>query len=167
MHLACEGEGGVNSAARELTPAFFEDEAGRVLLYFTRNRPNAPFFDIYQREMRDDDTIGPATPVQELNGAAFHSSYAVVRRDGLEVIFGLNRTGGSGNVNQMDFWAATRASTKDPWSKPVFVPSLGSPAWMQGRIALSFDGRELYFTSLRAGGYGGADLWVAKREKLR
>lgn len=166
-HLACEAEGGVNSAGRDLTPAIFEDEAGRVFLYFTRNRPSTPFFDIYQIEMRDDGTFGPATPVEELNGAEFHSSYPVVRRDGLEVIFGSNRPGGSGNAAQMDFWAATRPSTQDKWSPPAFVPSLGAPAWMQGRIALSFDGRELYFTSLRAGGYGAADLWVARREKRR
>jgi hypothetical protein len=124
VHLACEGEGGVNSGARELTPTFFEDEAGKILMYFTRNRPNSVFFDIYQSEMRDDDTFGPVTSVQELNGSAFHSSYAVVRRDGLEVIFGSNRPGGSGNSGQMDFWVATRPRTTDPWSNPSFVPSL-------------------------------------------
>ncbi len=66
----------------------------------------------------------------------------------------------------MDFWRATRASTKDQWSKPEFVPGLGNPAWAQGRIALSFDGRELYFTSWNEPSVGWADLWVAKREKV-
>ena len=70
------------------------------------------------------------------------------------------------HTGYLSFWTATRESTSDPWSKPVLVPSLGIPAYAQGRIALSFDGRQLYFSSMRSGGVGGFDLWVATREKL-
>lgn len=38
VHLACEADGGPNSASRDLTPALFEDEAGQVLMYFSSNR---------------------------------------------------------------------------------------------------------------------------------
>ncbi len=119
------------------------------------------FYDILQSEMRGDGSFGPATPVVELNDTNFVTGYAVVRRDGLEVFFGSARGGASG------FWTAIRASTALPWSPPVFVPELGNPAQMQGCIALSSDGRELYFTSTRGGGYGMADLWVARRDKVR
>jgi hypothetical protein len=86
------------------------------------------------------------------------------------VIFLSKRPGGGGSaaVSLFDFWRATRDSTSDPWSPPVFVESLGKPAWAQGRITLSFDGRELYFTSFRQPSIDGkdqADLWVARREK--
>jgi WD40-like Beta Propeller Repeat len=156
--------GQINSGMRDLTPALFEDEAGNVVLYFSSNRIGSAF-DIYQSVMKGDDTFGPATAVSQLNGPYFDMG-AVIRRDGLEVIFQSNRPTGSPayNANSMDFWVSTRASTADPWSPPVFVPSLGSPAWAMGRIALSFDGRELYFASTRG---GNPDLWVAKREKLR
>jgi hypothetical protein len=163
-NLGCERDGYVNSQKDDLMPAFFEDDEGRVLMYFSSDRPTSQSFDIYQSAMRGDGTFGRPAPVAELNTHDYDSSPAV-RRDGLEIIFGSARPGGSGAKWSVDFWTASRASTTEPWSAPVFVPSLGSPAWMQGRIALSFDGRELFFTSSRPGGYGGADLWVATRDR--
>jgi hypothetical protein len=150
-------------AAGSIMPTFFEDESGRVWMYFTSARPGSTAFDIYQSEVLDDGTFGPASPVAELNSAMSEYGGATVRRDGLEVIFLSNRRG----TGSVDFFTATRESTAEPWSPPVFVPSLGDPALAQGRIALSFDGRELYFTSRRAPSYGAADLWVARRGKVR
>jgi hypothetical protein len=163
-NLGCEYDGYVNSHKEELMPAFFEDDEGRVVMYFSSDRPTSHSVDIYQSVMKGDGSFGPATPVAELNTYDFDGS-TIVRRDGREIIFGSTRPGGSGVKYSTDFWTATRASTAEPWSAPVFVPSLGSPAWMQGRIALSFDGRELYFTSSRPGGIGRTDLWVATRER--
>jgi hypothetical protein len=160
VDLGCEADGGPNSWAGDQTPALFEDEAGRVLMYFTSYRSGN--WDHYQSEMRDDDTFGPATPVAELN-----SSYAdqgvTVRRDGLEVFLLSNRGGAH---DSMDFWRATRASTEGPWSAPEPVPSLGIPAMAQGKISLSFDGREIYFTSWRPA-WLQCDLYVATRDRLR
>lgn len=156
VNLGCAADGGVNSDAADLFPTFFEDETGRVLMYFGSNR--AVNFDLYQSEMRGDDTFGPATPVVELNSPAMEHS-VTVRRDGLEVIFGSNRTG------TFRFWTATRASTSDPWSPPVLVSSLSAGG--AGRFAMSFDGREIYFSGALPGSYGGVDIWVARRERLR
>jgi hypothetical protein len=154
----------INTAEAELTPSFFEDESGKVWMYFVRGGLVGGSTHIYQSEVGDDGTFGPATPVTELNSFGFSEQGATVRRDGLEVIFLSNRRIGSGPY---DFYRATRESTADPWSEPQLVPSLGVPALAQGRIALSFDGCELYFTSLRSGGVGSADLYIATREKLR
>lgn len=172
-NLGCDSEGGPNSGAGDLTPALFEDERGRVLMYFSSDR-DVPFeYHTYQSGMGKDGTFGPASLVAELMG--LYEQGVTVRRDGLEVIF-LRATPApypSPNDYSMDFWAATRRSTKDPWSTAVHVPSLGTPAggpfagpaWAQGKISLSFDGRELYFTSWRPD-LSNADLWVARREKL-
>lgn len=161
VNLGCAKDGYVNSAAADLTPTFFENEAGRVVMYFSSNRLGSTYYDFYQSEMRDDDTFGPATPIVELNGPGWDQG-VTVRRDGLEVIFLSDR----GNPESMDFWKATRTTTAGPWSVPVFVPSLGNPAYAQGRIALSFDARELYFTSWWPD-LMNTDLWVARREKLQ
>jgi len=85
--------------------------------------------------MSDDNTFGPASPVAELRG--LYEQGVTVRRDGLEVIvLRLTPTPYPPPYDfSMDFWAATRASTADPWSAPVYVPSLGSPAWAQGKIS--------------------------------
>ena len=156
VQLACAADGEVNSPAHDQTPALFEDESGKVLMYFASSRSGA--FAIYQSELREDDTFGPATAVVGLNTSTFESG-PVVRRDGLEVIFQSARDG-----FLFAFYVATRASTEDPWSEPVRIPTLG--LGIGGRIALSFDGRELYFTSARPGGNGYADLYVARRERL-
>jgi hypothetical protein len=156
VNLGCATDGFVNSAGSDLFPTFFEDETGRVLMYFGSNRAGS--FDLYQSEMRGDDTFGPATPVVELNSPAMEHS-VTVRRDGLEIIFGSNRSG------EFRFWTSTRASTSDPWSPPVMVTSL--PAGGAGRFALSRDGRELYFSAALPGTKGGIDIWVARRERLR
>jgi hypothetical protein len=157
LNLGCAKDGYVNSQKDELTPALFESEGGTVVMYFSSLRPTSKSFDIYQSEMRSDRTFGPPTPVAELNTHDSDMS-PTVRRDGLEMFFLSTR----GNRNSMDFWTATRASTSDPWSTPVFVPSLGNPAFAQGKISLSFDGLELYFASYRS---GNTDLWVARRQK--
>lgn len=162
VHLGCEGDGYVNSSARDLVPAFFEDKDGHEVMYFASLRSGIAHH--YQSVMRPDDTFGPATPVADLNGPPAVADLGItVRRDGLEVFFLSNRSTGA-PLSSMEFWTSTRDSLDAPWSPPVPVPSLGSPALAQGRIALSFDGRELYFTSGRGGNW---DLWVARRDRVR
>jgi hypothetical protein len=164
VNLGCAKDGYVNTEFNDIPgPSFFEDEAGKVWMYFGIQKSSKDWH-LYKSEMRHDNTFGPPTPITELN-SSYWDAGVTVRRDGLEVFILSNRPGGS-ETGYLDFWRATRESTADPWSEPVFVKSLGNPAYAQGRIALSFDGRELYFTSARAGGCGGADLYVAKRVKL-
>ena len=172
VNLGCESEGGPNSETNDLMPALFEDERSSVLMYFSSLRSGN--WDTYQSKMGRDDRFGPATPVSELNSPEIEHG-PTVRRDGLEVIFQRSTPTPYPYPNDysLDFWAATRRSTRDPWSTAVHVPSLGTPpgglfegpAWAQGKISLSFDGRELYFASWRPD-LGNCDLWVARREKL-
>ena len=164
VNLGCHPDG-PNSVSGDQTPTFFEDEAGRELMYFTSFRSGN--WDHYESVGGEDGAFGSAMPIAELNSGSTDQGITV-RRDGLEVLLLSNRPGGSDPAS-LDFWSATRSSTADPWSTPVFVPSLGNPAWAQGRIALSFDGRELYFTFWNepfTGPDGWPDLWVAKRDKL-
>jgi hypothetical protein len=110
--------------------------------------------------MRDDGTFGPATLVKELSTP--YNDAAAVRHDGLEVILSLTDAADSGNL-----WTATRESTEDPWPAPVILNGLNSAGWEGGRMSFSFNGRAFYFTSDRPGGYGGRDLYVTTRERLR
>jgi hypothetical protein len=162
VNLGCHPDG-PNSRFGDQTPALFEDEAGRVLMYFTSFRSGN--WDHYQSAMSDDGTFGPAVPIRELNSPLADQG-VTVRRDGLEVIFLRQTPARPPWGYSMDFWTSTRASTNDPWSPPVYVASLGSPALAQGKISLSFDGRELYFASWRPHG-NQCDLWVATRTRLR
>ncbi len=161
VHLGCASDGYVNTAANELSPAFFEDETGRELMYFGSNRSGN--MDLYQSEVMEDGTPSFAMPIPELNSPMGEHS-VTVRRDGLEVILVSNRGG------TFEFWTATRATTSDPWSTPVKIsPPLPSSANLGGRIALSWDGLELYFSAnlpALQGGRTDNDIWVARRQKL-
>src|SRR5436190_9751837 len=57
----------------------------------------------------------------------------------------------------------SRAQSFTAWSKPVNLgPTINSTS-DDVAPALSRDERSLYFTSNRSGGFGGEDIWVARR----
>jgi Tol biopolymer transport system component len=66
----------------------------------------------------------------------------VRRKDGLEVIFVSDRTGGLG---WWELWTSTRTSTSSPWSTPVHLSALVNSEYDETRPSLSWDGTTLYF----------------------
>jgi len=157
--------GGVNTAANDFQPDPFEDdETGTTLLFFASDRPGgAGLLDIYVSTLRPDGTFGPAATVAELN-TPFFDQQPAIRRDGLELFFASNRPG---TVGSIDLWVTTRASTANPWSTPVNLGPIVNTTTVDARPALSFDGTELYFQSLRPGGLGSFDLYRTTRTKLK
>ena len=152
--LGCE----VNSAAGEAGPSLFESFAG-TQLYFSSTRGGDS--DIYVSAELADGSFGPATPVAGLNSANddFRPN---VRKDGLEVVFDSNRPGTLGG---QDIWSATRDSVDEPWSAPIDLTTVNSPA-NETRASLSWDGRTLTFGSNRVGTEGMADVYESTREQV-
>ena len=135
-------------------------------LYFMSRRPGGSgSADLYviKRATRNSPW-GPATNL----GARVNSSYAdgspSVSSDGLELYFASDRPGGYGGL---DLYVSTRATTQDLWGDPVNLgPAVNSP----GHEVLPFlspDGLLLVFGDgnggTRPGGYGGENLWMARR----
>ena len=87
-----------------------------------------------------------------------------------------------GAVGDGNLWVSTRPNTSFPWSTPVLLSQapllpgelpiniiIGPVPFglvFDGAMALSWDGTELYFHSNPPGGFGGHDLYVAKRHKI-
>jgi len=157
----------INTAANDVAPQPFEDEAGTTILYFTSNRPGGTGAnDIYASELGPDGTFGPATLVAELSSPQGDQGTAI-RRDGLEMILASDRPG---TMGLLDLWVSTRLRTSDPWSSPVNLGATVNGTGNDAGAELSFDGTTLYFHSAdRAGNVGGPffDLWVTTREHLR
>jgi Tol biopolymer transport system component len=85
---------------------------------------------------------------------------ASISRDGLTLYFDPIRPGGYGGC---DIYMTTRATKNDPWGPAVNLgPRINSSAHDESPW-ISADGLELYFVSLRPGGYGDRDIWVARR----
>jgi hypothetical protein len=185
INLGCT----LNTAADEAGPNFFADDAtGTFYLYFTRCNSSQPpdyvpctdaqqdRFDIYVSTCTADldscnrqQLWSAAELVPELSSPVRDTRTAIRRRDGLEMIVSSNRAGGIGSS---DLWVFTRSSTSDRWalgSLPIYpAGDLGIPidsTLFDGSPALSWDGQTLIFHSLRAGGFGNADLYMSTRAK--
>jgi len=180
INLGCN----LNTAFQDAGPTVFHDpDTGVFTMYINRgfDPTNPEDLDIYsstcaadQASCNRDQLWGPALLVPELSVPGFRDTRtAIRRRDGLEMILTSSRPGGCGS---QDLWVSTRATTGDLWSIPVNLdpidPATGMPTCvtnstsLDGAMAISWDGTELYFFSNRPGGAELNDLYVSTREKL-
>jgi hypothetical protein len=161
-HLACAPVG-PNSALDEQGPSYVQSR-----LYFSRSSlPPGNTGELYVSEKHGDMTFGPASPIAELNDAAANDIQPNVRKDGREIVFSSNRSGGLGG---QDIWASTRGSVDDPWSAPVNLGSNVNTGLGESRPSLSWDAQQLLFgragpTGTGEGGTGMSDIYVTTREK--
>jgi Tol biopolymer transport system component len=157
---------GVNSAFDDNAPSFFEnDELNTGQLYFVSSRPGGfGGQDIYLSSQAPDGSFGPAAQVPELSTSSTDSRPSI-RHDGLEIFFQSNRPGSFSTA--LDLWTATRESALDGWSTPVNLGSTINTASIDNNANLSSDRLTLFFSSDRPGGFGGLDLYVTTRTKLR
>jgi len=150
----------VNSPSFDQFPFFLDnDDVGIPQLFFTRTTPTGN--DIFVSNLLPDGAFGQPALVSELN-SPLSDAGASVRFDGLEVFFFSRRTGGFGNS---DLWTATRSTAKDPWSTPVNLGALVNSVELDFDPHIDSSRETLYFTSTRAGGLGGQDLYVTTRAK--
>jgi Tol biopolymer transport system component len=126
-------------------------------LYFSRERDGDE--DLF-RSARDDRGSVFSDPVAlgDMNTATLDGS-PFVTPDSLTLYFFSDRAGG---VGQRDIWTASRASADEDFALPMLVANVNSEQrdyfpWLSAnRLAL-------FFTSDRAEGAGGHDIWIAER----
>lgn len=156
----------VNTTAEEVDPAFLPGKGlyGGHTLYFVRSDGTATGDqDIYQTSVsRHGVPRGPAVPVTEINSVGRLDGSPSLRKDGREIVFWSNRSGGLGGA---DVWSATRPHAKAPWSPPV---NLGAPVntnFAEITLGMTFDGTQLFVAKgQQLGGLGLRDLWMSTRE---
>jgi len=147
-----------NSASTE-NGSYYTREGPDAVVYF--NRVVAGSTEIYKVVVSNDGVpLGPAVAVDELNDPAAADQKVAIRSDGHELFMSTTRAGGFGNL---DIWRSTRSTALDPWSTPTHVGAPINTPDVDSQPNLSRDGRTLLFTSTRAGGSGGNDLWMSTR----
>lgn len=124
------------------------------------NRPEGQGgYDIYRSDIGPDGSFGPATPVTELNTPGRDTRFTITG-DGMTIYFTSNRAGGLGGI---DIWTSSRRTTHSPFCTPVNLGSIVNSAGDDRSPSITTDGKELYFTSTRPGGYGSDDVYMAER----
>lgn len=146
----------VNTKNSEYLPALTAD--GETLIYTAllpaRPMPQEDFY-ISQKK---DSIWQKGVEMTALNTDENEGAHCI-SADGRVLIFtGCNRPDGLGNC---DLYISIL--TNGAWSKPKNMGSTVNSARWEGQPTLSADGQALYFSSDRAGGRGGKDIWVSCR----
>ena len=108
-----------------------------------------------------DFTFGDPVNIQSVFPFLVNGCIDCFSADGLEMYFELpDRAGGQGGG---DLWLCKRASPDDDWAPPENLGPTVNSASDDGGASITGDGLELYFCSIRPGGYGGFDIYVTRR----
>ncbi len=156
----------INTPFTEYNPVYSNNE-----LYFTSSRANAkiyeatgtPFTDIYKAETNGANVnASTITPLPELiNESNINEGCITFTPDGKTMIFAKGNTGKRKGTNDVDLYISRYRNGQ--WSEALPININLPDAW-ESTPALSADGRTLYFSSNRKGGYGDLDLYSAQMD---
>ena len=97
----------------------------------------------------------------EINGK-YHDGVVTFNKSGTLMIFSRSNKKGRGKDGIKDLKLYSAQNKGDYWSEPVEL-NINDKEIASCHPTLSEDGRRLYFSSDRAGGYGGMDIWMSER----
>ncbi len=153
----------VNSSYSDADVAISADG---LTLYFGSTGPGGHGKgDIYMatRETRDNPWGEAVNMGQPINSPDDECGPCIVA-DSLEFYFGSDRSGGYGGF---DIYISRRVTSDEPWGDPENLGAILNSTSDDWTPFISPDGLVLYFSSFnRPGGYGGTDIWMAKRASL-
>src|SRR6185295_4456102 len=156
----------MNTPSAEYNPVYLNGE-----LYFTSNRGNGriyeatgtPMSDIYKVATKgavvDPSTVVPLPAT--INDPITNDGSITFSPDGKMMIFGRGNTGKRKGASEMHLGLSRfRNGT---WSEPQLI-NITQPDYWDATPGFSPDGRTLYFSSNRKGGYGGLDIYSAQMD---
>jgi len=156
----------LNSSFSEYSPAYVNGE-----LYFTSSRSNdriygstgTPYTDIFKAQTQganvDVETI-KALP-ESINTPNVNVGTIAFSPDGKTMVFAKGNTGKRKGASDVDLFLSRYRS--NAWTEPIQI-NINQPDSWESTPAFSPDGRHLYFSSNRKGGYGGLDLYSAQMD---
>jgi peptidoglycan-associated lipoprotein len=153
----------LNTKFAEYAPAY-----SNGILYFASSRSNSriyeasgtPFTDIYQVDTKganvDLNTLKalPGT----INSPNVNTGCITFTPDGKLMIFARGNSGKRKGAIDVDLYLSRFRN--GIWTEPLPI-NINTPSFWESTPALSPDGRTLYFSSNRKGGYGGLDIYSA------
>lgn len=156
----------VNTPFAEYAPVYSNSE-----LYFTSSRGNGkiyeasgtPFTDLYKAETNganvNTNTIAPLPEL--INEAVINEGCITFTPDGKTMIFAKGNSGKRKGTNDVDLYLTRYRNGQ--WSEPTPI-NINQPDSWESTPSLASDGRTLYFSSNRKGGFGGLDIYSAQMD---
>lgn len=146
---------GLNSSALDGCP--FAAQRGDVLFFASDRAGGAGKLDIWYSVRRADGTWGEPANFTAVNSAE-DDFCPMAHRNGRTFLFVSARAGGCGATGTSDIYLSRHHENRG-WSTPANLGcSINSPA---SEASPSLTDTELYFSSTRAGGLGGSDIYVS------
>ncbi|MTB53375.1 OmpA family protein [Lewinella sp. W8] len=128
-------------------------------MIFTRRTPGrGNFEDFYQSERQPDGSWGPGAPITSLNSEYGEAAQTLTADEQYMVFTACLRPDGLGSC---DLYFSEKRDGK--WSTPQNMGEVINSGATDRQPSISADGRLLFFSSNRPGGYGGDDLYVTGR----
>ncbi|MBK6265284.1 PD40 domain-containing protein [Marivirga sp. S37H4] len=153
----------INTPASEYSPFYYDGE-----LYFTSTREDGrtykatgeSFSNIYKVKSKgaiiDTTSITKLPPI--INWPDANEGSVTISPNGRTMVFARGNTGKRKGANDVNLYITNYRNGN--WSEPQLMAINDPDAW-NSTPAFSADGRTLYFSSNREGGYGGNDLYSA------
>lgn len=144
----------VNTTADEYLPSITVDDS--TLIYTRRENNNEDFY----ISSKGDGGWRKSRPLDEnINTAEYNEGAGSISADGKDLYYTI--CGRPGVIGRCDIYVSHRQGYR--WSLPKNLgPEVNTESW-ESQPSISADGRTLYFTSSRPGGYGGFDIWETEK----
>lgn len=169
--LTCEWEtpvnlgSSINTDAADAAPSVSED--GQLLFFFSGRPGGFGGLDVYVSHRvstsAEDDVWGdPVNLGPDVNTAAAEQGpyYVKVTGEGDASLY-FNRVGPSGST---DIYKVFVSHDGVPLGPAVLVPELSDPVGSDQKVSVRSDGHELFFASIRSGGFGSFDIYRLTRQ---
>ena len=141
----------VNSLTSEYLPQFTADQ---TKLYFTRRIRNQE--DIFYVE-KEGDQFGKAQPFGLVNSEEYDEGAHSISADGNIFIF--THHDDEYGMGGHDLYLTKKINGE--WSRPSNMGRKINSIFWDSQPSLSGDGKVLFFSSTREGGFGGKDIWYS------
>lgn len=139
------------------------------ILIFTSRRPHdsdrraldgLPYQDIFISERQPNGEWQPVVPLDSgLVNTPDHNTAVTISNDGTEIFTSTT------NFNFMRGELADLSFSNlinNEWTAPILLPDAINSDYWEGGASMTADGKMIFFTSNRPGGYGGTDLYLSK-----
>lgn len=144
----------------EEAPDFYEDEAGRQVMIFTRRA--AVGLAGHGGKIFESVDGGEAVEIEGEPNGTEGDNRASISKDGLVIYWDSVR----GGKAMPDLYYATRSSTSEPFGEAIPLTDLSGPGF-DARPFISWDNSFLTYSSGRAGNVSPApDIWYSSRDKV-